>query len=464
MSFSTLDHYKLIKKLGTGIYSKVMLAEDTETGNKYAIKIMERDNPQLDAKFFNLVRTEVQTMIQLDHPNIVKLVAMSDNSILQKANGTQVPVFYIVLELVTGGELFDFVATGGRIAEPIVRFYFQQLLEVFNYIHTRGICHRDLKAENLLIDQNFNLKLADFGFSAPLGGKDGSGYLHTYLGTPTYMAPEIHMHQPYIGAAVDIFALGVLLFIMVAAHPPFKRADPNDPFYKLLATNRAPYFWRFHSKNKPGGDNFFSQPFKELVTQMLSLDPAGRPTLADIAQSSFLQSAMASPQQVVMDFTKRQNKMQAVQAAEEAKAQGGNVFTGHGAYRSDEEVGAFDDKERKLYVDDFHKPTLAFSNKKPHIALNYLAKVLDTKEWKFNVHDSKYKICFQAEHEDGPVEGKIRFLQLKDEMLGIDISRVKGNLFGFPEVYQKIVNDCPEVFNMTASENCNQLSNDSHNL
>jgi serine/threonine protein kinase len=102
-------------------------------------------------------------------------------------------VIYIVLELATGGELFDYVAIGGRYSEEVCRFYFRQLIDGLYYVHSNGVTHRDLKPENLLYDGDFNLKIADFGFAAPLYGRDGSGFLKTRLGTESYMAPEIHM-------------------------------------------------------------------------------------------------------------------------------------------------------------------------------------------------------------------------------------------------------------------------------
>ncbi len=118
-------------------------------------------------------------------------------------------------------------------------------------MHLRGVTHRDLKPENLLFDSAFNLKMADFGFAAPIGGHDGSGYNRTKLGTESYMAPEIHARKPYIGASVDLFACGIILFIMVTGHPPFIKAEPTDSFYKLLCANRSDLFWNSHSKNKP---------------------------------------------------------------------------------------------------------------------------------------------------------------------------------------------------------------------
>ena len=255
---------------------------DKSTGTYYAVKILKKDNPNLDAKFLELVMTEVKAMSALNHPNIVNLVEYSEQGYVEKKGGRKYPVIYIVLELATGGELFDFVAITGRYTEAIARFYFHQLMEGLDYVHKRGITHRDLKPENVLYDDTFNLRIADFGFAAPIQGKDGSGYCKTKLGTESYMAPEIHMRRPYNGASVDLFASAIILFIMLTQHPPFTKAEPSDPFYRLLCANRADLFWKAHSKNKPGGDSFFSDEFKHLITAMLQFDPTHRLSLAEV--------------------------------------------------------------------------------------------------------------------------------------------------------------------------------------
>lgn len=189
---------------------------------------------------------------------------------------------YIVLELASGGELFDFIANSGRFEEPIARYYFKQLLEGLDYCHNMGIAHRDLKPENILLDSQFNLKIADFGFAAPVEGKDGSGNLTTKLGTLNYMAPEIHLKQPYQGKSVDLFAAAIILFIMVSQHPPFTTAQPQDPFYRCLAASRADIFWKTHCKSKSNGDAFFSEDFKDIVQAMMQLDPAHRPSILEV--------------------------------------------------------------------------------------------------------------------------------------------------------------------------------------
>jgi len=98
------------------------------------------------------------------------------------------------------------------------------LLLVTQYFHSKGVAHRDLKLENILLDSEFNVKIAHFGFAGPIQGRDGSGYLNTYLGTKAFMAPEILLKESYQGHVVDLFALGIILFILYSGHSPFRCA------------------------------------------------------------------------------------------------------------------------------------------------------------------------------------------------------------------------------------------------
>merc|ERR1712080_41546 len=123
------------------------------------------------------------------------------------------------------------------------------------------------------------------------------------------MSPEIHLKQAYSGKSVDLFAAAIILFIMVAQHPPFTTAQPTDPFYRCLAANRADIFWKTHCKNKPDGASFFSDEFKDLVQSMLQLDPSHRPSMTEVMAHPWMQGPTVSKQDVVGEFQSRQSSV-----------------------------------------------------------------------------------------------------------------------------------------------------------
>jgi serine/threonine protein kinase len=216
--------------------------------------------------------SEIASLQQLKHPNLINLVGFNNKGVVKQIVKGKVvkeikDIIYLVLELAVGGELFDFVALGGRFSEPTARYYFKQLMSGICHIHNSGFSHRDLKPENLFLDERFNLKIADFGFASQIGNNNGS-LLKTRLGTEAYMAPEFFIGKPYSGAAIDLFSCGIILFIMVVQTPPFLKAVASDPLYRMLIENKEESFWRAHLKNKPSTFHF-SESFKLLVTGLL---------------------------------------------------------------------------------------------------------------------------------------------------------------------------------------------------
>ena len=156
-----------------------------------------------------------------------------------------------------------------------------------------------------MLDDQFNLKVADFGFAAPLEGRDGSGFLTTRLGTPNHMAPEINLKRPYQGRSVDYFAAAIILFVMVAQHPPFFAAVPTDPFYKCIAANRADIFWKTHMDRKPKDQEFMSEDLKDLIISMLQLDPNHRPSMSEILSHPWMLGPVPTKEEVQLEFAKR---------------------------------------------------------------------------------------------------------------------------------------------------------------
>lgn len=300
--YATLGRYILVQNLGAGFNSKVKLGVNTETNQKVAIKILKD-------VFNKFISNEIETLSKINHPHIVNLIEFLPNVDYVKKNGTVKKVTAIVLELAPGGEVFEFLFRTGRFSEEVSRFFFHNLIESLEYVHGQGYSHRDLKPENLLFGENFVLKVADFGFSTMICGRDGKGFLHTYLGTKGYMAPEIVAKNPYNGVSVDLFAAGVILFIMFTGIPPFPEAQPNDPYYKMIVANKLDIFWMAHSRSKPAG--FFSLEFKDLISAMFSYDPAKRPTIEQIKAHPWYNGPIPTEEAVRMEMNQRFLKVSA---------------------------------------------------------------------------------------------------------------------------------------------------------
>lgn len=204
--------YVLKEMLGTGAFSEVRLAESKDKpGQLYAVKII--DKKALKGKEDSL-ENEIKVLRRLTHPNIVQLLETFEDK--QK--------FYLIMELVTGGELFDRIVEKGSYTEKDASGLIRQILEAVDYMHEQGVVHRDLKPENLLYyspDEDSKIMISDFGLSK----MEDSGIMETACGTPGYVAPEVLAQKPY-GKAVDVWSIGVISYILLCGYPPFY--DEND--------------------------------------------------------------------------------------------------------------------------------------------------------------------------------------------------------------------------------------------
>jgi serine/threonine protein kinase len=224
----------------------------------------------------------------------VKLHTAKDAGLLKSRSLTQ-HCAYLVLEYCEGGELYDYVHDTGRFSEELTRFYFKGILEAIAACHRAGVAHCDIKLDNVLLDAQFQVKLADFGLAIAMGTGESNW---AFRGTPVYMAPEIHARRPYDGFAVDVFALGVCLFVMLTRTCPFKSATSSDAHYSLFLKDNARY-WQMYSQLT---NLTISPDFSNLVNSLLSLDPAHRLSLSEIISHPWMQGAVASdvPQQMTL--------------------------------------------------------------------------------------------------------------------------------------------------------------------
>ncbi|KAF5891128.1 serine/threonine-protein kinase SIK2, partial [Clarias magur] len=259
--------YDIECTLGKGNFAVVKLARHRITKSEVAIKII--DKSELDAANLEKIYREVEIMKLLDHPHIIKLY-----QVMETKN-----MLYLVTEYAKNGEIFDYLASHGRLSEAEARRKFWQILSAVEYCHERSIVHRDLKAENLLLDANMNIKIADFGF----GNFFQPGQpLATWCGSPPYAAPEVFEGQKYEGPQLDIWSMGVVLYVLVCGALPFD--GPSLPVLRqrvLEGRFRIPYF--------------MSEDCEHLIRRMLVLDPAKRLALNQIRQHRWMVQELPSP-------------------------------------------------------------------------------------------------------------------------------------------------------------------------
>mmetsp|Transcript_7741 Transcript_7741/g.8449 ORF Transcript_7741/g.8449 Transcript_7741/m.8449 type:complete len:383 (-) Transcript_7741:100-1248(-) len=248
--------YKLGEVLGEGGYSVVRLGTSLEDGRKVAVKVVTRAN--LAKEDEDSLRSEVQILTSINHPNIVKAFEFFEEE----------KYFYVILEYLDGGELFDRIVKKTFYNEKEARDLVQTLLLALKYLHHKNIVHRDLKPENLLMatqNDDANVKLADFGFAVIAEGNT----VTSQCGTPGYIAPEILENKSY-GKPVDMWSFGVILYILLGGYPPFHDDNQRALFRKIVKGE-----YEFH----PEYWGTVSDEAKDLIRGLLTLDMSKRLTV-----------------------------------------------------------------------------------------------------------------------------------------------------------------------------------------
>ncbi|THU50594.1 hypothetical protein C4D60_Mb06t21890 [Musa balbisiana] len=269
-----LGRYELDRLLGCGTFAKVYLARSVSDGAAVAIKVL--DKPEVvGTGMARSVLTEVAAMRRLAHPNILKL---------HEVMATRSKI-YLVMEHAPGGDLLACVARrGGLLPEHAARRYFQQLVSALHYCHARGVAHRDLKPQNLLLDRDGNLKISDFGLAA-LPEQLRDGRLQTACGTPAYTAPEVIRRKGYDGAKADAWSCGVILFVLLAGSLPFDDA------------NLALMYRRIHKRDY-AFPKWVSPPARRLLYRLLDPNPETRITIAVLMEHPWLKRSLSLDSQL----------------------------------------------------------------------------------------------------------------------------------------------------------------------
>ncbi|XP_064622608.1 testis-specific serine/threonine-protein kinase 1-like [Lineus longissimus] len=256
-------YINLGRTLGEGSYAKVKVAESQRLGKKVAVKIVALKNAPRNLKSKFLPR-ELDILRKLDHPRIIKLF-----DILRTENKV-----YVVTELAGHGDLLDYIKLFRALPEERTKIIFRQVVDAVSYCHSLNIIHRDLKCENVLLDGKGDVKLSDFGFARTISLTDHS---QTYCGSSAYTAPEVLKGKPYSGPPVDIWSLGVILYIMITGLMPYN----DDNLTKLLIAQEKKVL--FKSK-------MTSDACKQLVRSILEFKVRKRATLEEIKSNIWMRT------------------------------------------------------------------------------------------------------------------------------------------------------------------------------
>jgi len=234
---------------------------------------------------------EVVILSKIKHPNIIGIKEIFETE----------THLYIVLELVTGGELFDKILKKDHLPEEEAKSYFKQMLEAIKYLHDKDIAHRDLKPENILLKNETTdiIKLSDFGLSRVV---DQASFMKTICGTPQYVAPEILQSAKTdgYGTACDLWSLGVILYVMLAGYQPFNDTKPGQLFEQIKSAD-------FDFPDEHWGH--ISDSAKFLITRLLTPDPKKRISVDEALNSDWMRGQSKKPPKSTKDTTKDTNNL-----------------------------------------------------------------------------------------------------------------------------------------------------------
>ncbi|KAM4016183.1 serine/threonine-protein kinase BRSK2-like isoform 4-T4 [Anomaloglossus baeobatrachus] len=260
--------YRLEKTLGKGQTGLVKLGVHCITGQKVAIKIVNRE--KLSESVLMKVEREIAILKLIEHPHVLKLHDVYENK----------KYLYLVLEHVSGGELFDYLVKKGRLTPKEARKFFRQIISALDFCHSYSICHRDLKPENLLLDEKNNIRIADFGMASL---QVGDSLLETSCGSPHYACPEVIKGEKYDGRRADVWSCGVILFALLVGALPFD----DDNLRQLLEKVKRGVFHMPH---------FIPPDCQNLLRGMIEVEPEKRLSLDQIQKHSWYLGGKNEPE------------------------------------------------------------------------------------------------------------------------------------------------------------------------
>ena len=269
--YDFLGRYKLLDFIVTdGAHgSKVQLAIDTLTSTQVVIKYYEiGENGYANKKNKQMIAIESKTLGQLDHPGVVKCLGAGQDFFWKNGLRTDKEAFYIVTEYLPGRSLLDLINSSTHdkhlLNSSTIIIIFRQIVEAVQYVHKSGFAHLDLKLENIVFSAEGRPKLIDFGFAKEHKGEKGDFRIKCSEGTPQYQSPQKLAKKPFVGHEADVYALGVILFLLVAKVYPFEDEYGEDEGYTLLEAGKYSQFWQYMN------DVIIRHPFTPWMKKMIT--------------------------------------------------------------------------------------------------------------------------------------------------------------------------------------------------
>ena len=293
--------YIIVDKKGHGATANVYLVREPNKEELFAAKVLKEPS-NLFEKEINILNT----LKSANNQNIVNIIS-SGEGLIKRKNHPEQKSQYLVLEYASKGELFNYIYCAKcGLSERYSKVIFAKILKGIQACHNAGICHRDLKMQNILVDDNFNPKICDFGFAT-----QNNDHLSEYLGTRNYADPYILRNKPYDGFKADIFSLGVVLLTLTTCKIGFVEATKMDPYYRLIMTKHYDRYWAAVASQITG----ISQELKNLYIKMVAFKPDDRPTIEQIFQSDWMKEIREMSNEQLMqleneireEFVKREN-------------------------------------------------------------------------------------------------------------------------------------------------------------
>lgn len=308
---SIFDDYEIKGKIADGGCSVVKSCNLKSSQEEFAVKIISKKDYKIPTA---LIENEIKILRQCDHPNVLKL-----ETVFEDENH-----FHIVMELVNGGDLFSRVIGKQALTESEAHHIFVQLLEAVKHLHSKNIVHRDIKLENILLQDGNTVKLSDFGFSKIIQSGD-EHFMKTTCGTPSYIAPEMLMAESY-SCTVDIWALGITLFLMIFGDYPFK-SDGNVSVYEKIISGVFEFPENTVSTTSTSTATTSatatstSDDLKDLISGLLKKDISQRLTLEEIFDHPWITKQKQEDQKDQKEQQQQQGHCQCRLILQEAKAE-----------------------------------------------------------------------------------------------------------------------------------------------